>query len=217
MASLIADGGQDLAFDFQIAGNGGGSETAEVLVVSARREVVSSFSRTVAEARSRLAVADLDYFALQNAAEWSQPPSTRGTVLMLHVGQRYTAMNLVAADRSVFTAAIEIGGRGATFPPGEDPATVAARAEVVQSICEDVHHTLNFYCSFLRERPLDAILLSGGLAHAPGLAEAVATRIGAPVRCASTLPEGETPEWELARQPEFAVAAGLATRASGDQ
>ncbi|HYD50024.1 MAG TPA: pilus assembly protein PilM [Terriglobales bacterium] len=206
----------ELAFDFQIVGDTPSAGAVEVLVAGARRELIESYKKAAAEARARLAVLDLDYFALQNAIEWHPQPPTGGGVLLLHGGFRYTVLNVVVGGRSLFTTAIELGAR--SLASGElGQSGEGGMAEFIAGFCDDVHHTLNFYCSFVRERPLEATILSGGLAHVPGLAEALSARLGNTVRILSPLPKEIVATAELVRQPELAVAAGLATRAVGDQ
>lgn len=215
LSTLAPKGLDDLAFDFQVVGENAATNTIDVLIGGTRREIVDSYARVVAEARADLGVVDLDYFALQNVAECYPQPPTRGVVLMVHGGHRYTALNVVAGGQCVFATSIELGGRDATCASHGQPLSTAGEEDALRSFvagfCDEVHHTLNFYCTLLRERPIEGAVLSGGLTHVSGLAQALSARLEMPVRLLAPIPL-PAPASGAADAAEFAVALGLATR-----
>ena len=79
-----------------------------------------------------------------------------------------------------------------------------------------------FFWTAATDETIDAVYLSGGVAHMPGLAPQLSERVQAPVEIANpfarvSLDRGvDTPEFR-AHAAEYAVALGLATRRPDDK
>lgn len=211
----------ELVCDYQVLGESGVTGL-DVLVIAARADVVESYATVLIEAGLEPAVVDSEYFALQNAVEQYASPPPQGSVLLAHVGDRYGLLNVVVAGQPKFTAEIGLNGAAVHEPNASASATGlddGACPNGYETFLDDVHHHLHFYCTFLRERPLDRVVLSGAHARQPALVEALGRRLGTPVTVFDPWKPGEGFETasSVVAGPEHAIAVGLARRCVEDR
>lgn len=186
--------------DYHVVGDAGRNQL-DVLVVAVKREVVDSFLDCVAMAGLETAVADVDYFALQNMFELTHPELLEKTVALINVGSRYSSINICRRGASLFTGDMALGGRYMTdalvqelnvsFDEAEQlkknknstHAQAAAARELIERNVEYVASEFNRQLSFFwsasgAEDGIDHILLCGGGALVPGLPEDLSEKTG---------------------------------------
>jgi type IV pilus assembly protein PilM len=216
----------------------------EVLLVAAKKEIVSSYSETIRAAGLTPAVIDVDYFALENMFEVNYDPAPDRAIALVNIGARYSSINILKGGRSTFTGDVPVGGRdiseamvrdlGLTFEDAElvkagkamDKVDAEHSAAVVGSavsaLIEEIHHALSFFWTAATDETIDAIYLSGGVARMADLAPQLSERVGAPVEVANPFARVvvdsklDAPGLQ-AQAAEFAVALGLATRRPNDK
>lgn len=228
----------DVALDFEILNRDVGPTQMQVLLVAAKRDLISAHADLVREAGLLPAVIDVNSFAVQNAAELAYDFQPGEVVALVNIGAELTNINLVQGGMPLYTQDLSLGGNGfieglqKRHHVGRDEAAAALRvpegeseldlAPVVKSFCGDVGQALERSLVYLKSNGdadhLDRVLLSGGGARIRGLAAALGERLRVPVEVADPLrrvrfaPElfGEADPGEVA--PQLAVGIGLALR-----
>ncbi len=230
--------------DYQVTDYLDEGRRMEVLVVAAKKDMVSSYVDALREAGLLPVVVDVDYFALENMFELNYEPPPGRAIAVVNIGSRYSAINILKNGRSTFTGDVPVGGRDITeslmrdlnisFEEAEalkaghpvDPSIMDHAGPVLEiaagAVIDEIHHALSFFWTAATDETIDHIYLSGGAARMPGLASQLAERVGAPVDLADPFAHltisSEVDRQTLKEQaPEFAVAAGLATRRPNDK
>jgi type IV pilus assembly protein PilM len=243
--NFIPEDLENVNLDYQVTDYIEDGKRMEVLLVAAKKDIVASYADTIRAAGLAPVVIDVDYFALENMFEANyQPPADR-VIALVDVGARYSSINILKGGRSTFTGDVPVGGRdisealmrdldvsadeaeqlkatGASDKvPGDQFAAVSGPA--VAAVIEEIHHALSFFWTAATDESIDAIYLSGGVAHMPGLPQQMSERVQAPVEIsnpfARILTGSEQATAQLSQQhaPEFAVAMGLAVRRPNDK
>ncbi|MCX8073069.1 MAG: pilus assembly protein PilM [Candidatus Binatia bacterium] len=229
--------------DYQVTDYGEG-DRANVLIVAAKKDIVQSYSETLRLAGLLPVVVDVDYFALGNMFELSYEVPPTGTVALVNIGARYSAINIIKNAQCAFTHDVAVGGRditeslvqdlGVSFEAAEALKTgktmdheLAEHAQAVieaaaAAVVDEIHHALTFFWMSSGDETIDHIFLSGGGAQLPGMAAQLAERMGVAVEVANpfghlVLGENVDREAALRRAAEFSVAVGLATRRPNDK
>jgi len=226
----------DVSLDFEILDHEVGPTQMQVLLVAAKRDLISAHADLLREAGLVPAVIDVISFAVQNAAELNYDFLPGEVVALVNIGAELTNINLVQGGTPLYTQDLSLGGN--TFIEGLQKKHHIGRAEalaalkpgeagldlddVVKSFCADVGSALERSLVYLKSNGdadhLDRVLLSGGGARIQGIASALGERLKAPVEVADPLrkvkfsPEvfgGGDPQ-EIA--PQLAVGIGLALR-----
>ena len=201
---------ESVELDFQILDPDGDADQMDVLLVAAKRDLVESKMRLLADAGLQPSVIDVDAFALHNAFEHSHPEAMTGTVALVNVGHDVTNINLVDEGVPVLTRDLLVGTRrfredlqrdrglgadqaAAIIESGERnddlDAVLAIRGE---EIAVGVERAAAFLSSSSRSgAEVRSVYVAGGGARAAGLIEVLASRLGVPVFLANPL-EGLT-------------------------
>jgi type IV pilus assembly protein PilM len=228
----------DVALDFEILNTDVGPNQMQVLLVAAKRDLISAHADLVREAGLVPAVIDINSFAVQNAAELNYEFLPAEVVALVNIGAELTNINLIQGGIPLYTQDLSLGGN--TFIEGlqkkhhvgRTEALGAMRAaegepsldlgEVIKSFCADVATALERSVVYLKSNGdadhLDRVLLSGGGARIQGLAPALGERLKISVEVADPLrrvrvsPDlfGQSDPQEIA--PQLAVGIGLALR-----
>jgi type IV pilus assembly protein PilM len=242
--NFIPEDLENVNLDYQITDYLDDGKRMEVLLVAAKKEIVSSYSETIRAAGLTPAVIDVDYFALENMFEVNYDPAPDRAIALVNIGARYSSINILKGGRSTFTGDVPVGGRdiseamvrdlGLTFEDAElvkagkamDKVDAEHSAAVVGSavsaLIEEIHHALSFFWTAATDETIDAIYLSGGVARMADLAPQLSERVGAPVEVANPFARVvvdsklDAPGLQ-AQAAEFAVALGLATRRPNDK
>ncbi len=217
----------------------------EVMLVAAKKNMITDYSAVVAEAGLVPTVVDVDSFALSNMFEANYPDERDKTVALINIGASVMNLNVVKRGTSSFTRDVSIGGKQFTeelqkqFSLSAEDAEGAKLGKPVQGVSHDdvlgalqqvagalageVSRSLDFFASTAPEERISKILLSGGAARTPGLTEVVAERTGVPVEMANPFkkitcdPKVFDPEHIEHMAPSAAVAVGLALRKANER
>src|SRR5262249_60462350 len=88
-----------------------GGSRMEILLVAVKKEIVKSYTDVIEQAGLTPAVMDVDYFAMESMYETSHEPQAAGEVIgLMHVGARYTSINVLNGGISTFTGDFPGGG-----------------------------------------------------------------------------------------------------------
>lgn len=215
----------------------------EVLLVAAKRDLVSQYLRVVGEAGLRPVVVDATAFALQNCVEACQGFTGGETFAVVNVGATASTISIIAEGMPAYGRDISSGGnlytealrgvgldaaaaerfkRGAEPPAGADPAPLRrVILQVSESIAAEIQRSLDFFRGMVAEEPLSRIVLTGGSALVPALRQALAVRSRLPVTVLEPFSRVQVDSRvELAalraNAPAAAVAFGLALRQEDD-
>jgi type IV pilus assembly protein PilM len=209
----------------------------QVLLVAAKRDMITAHADLLREAGLRPAVIDVDSFAVQNALETSYDFAANEIVALINLGAEMTNVNIVQNGVPHFTQDLSLGGNNFAeaiqkqFGVSQAEAQAAIRGEevppfpieaVVASAAEDLSLAIERSIVYLKtsadtER-ITRMLLSGGGARIPHLADFLANRHKVPVEIADPLKRIEfSPDLFGDRKPEtisplLTVGVGLALR-----
>jgi len=209
----------------------------QVLLVAAKKDMIQNHAEIIREAGLTPMIIDVDSFAIQNAIEANYDLSHDETVALVNIGAEITNLNIVRNQIPHFTKDLSVGANSfvegiqrrynvsqaealsALRGRGDGPIDVAS---IVQSTCEDLSVQIDRAIAYLKSAGdadrVDRILLSGGSARVPGLAEFLNARHQVPVdvvnpmqrlQVDSGLFNGDSPE---SVAPVLTVAIGLALR-----
>ena len=230
--------------DFQVLKTNAAS-TMEVLLVAVKNEIVDSYVAAVTNAGLEPAIADVDYFALENMFELSYPEDVKRSVCLVNVGARYTSVNLIDCGESVFTGDVGVGGRLFTDALCETLGLEPLQAEQAKSgevpdgvdvnllqetldrttehLASEIQRQLGFFWNAAAtDRSIEAIYMSGGGAQVSGLVEELSTKTGIPcsfVDAFRGVQVGDDFDADYLAEvaPAMAVSVGLAGRRFGDK
>ena len=179
----------------------------DVLLVAAKKDMISDYTSVVSEAGLSPVVVDVDAFAVQNAYEsaYGLPPGE--TVVLVNVGASVININVVSDGTSVFTRDVSMGGNQVTEDiqkqlnvsydeaealklggeVGADADSVVPQEveRVIQQVSEqmagEIQRSLDFFAATSADSQFSRILLAGGSAKIPALFKAIEQRAGVPV------------------------------------
>jgi type IV pilus assembly protein PilM len=229
----------DVALDYHITG--ATPDSLHVLMAACKREFVANVRQAIQLAGRHPHVIDVDAFALQNCYEVNYEPQAGQTVALLNVGASTSNINIVDGACSIFTRDVSFGGNqytaalqkefGLTFEQAEQlkcsgklPGDSEERdlAPVFESVSDtlvlEVQKTFDFYRATSDNGQVQKILLSGGGAKLPHIADLLAESFGVPVEFLDPFRKIKIngrrydPEYLRSVVPEMAVAVGLALR-----
>ena len=225
----------DVSLDFQIINPNVDQKKMQVLLVAAKKDMIQNHAEIIREAGLSPRVIDVDSFAIQNAVEANYEMHADETVALVNIGAEITNLNIVRNQVPHFTKDLSVGAN--SFVEGiqrrhnvsQAEALAALRgnasvdvATIVQTTCEDLSVQIDRAVAFLKSAGdadrIDRILLSGGSARVPGLADVLRARHQVPVEIVNPIQRlsydpglfgGESPEVVA---PILTVAIGLALR-----
>ena len=242
---LVPENLENVNLDYQVLGYLEDGNKMEVLLVAVKKEIVNSFTDVIEAAGLTPAIMDVDYFAMESMYETNYEAQAAGEVIgLIHVGARYTSINVLSNGISTFTGDLPVGGeeftdtlRRATQISGEQAETFKVTGilegkkgsdlegllrSASESLAEDVRRTLSLYGAIDSEEGIRRIYLTGGGAKVVGLTSVMEEKLGVPVQMAepfrnfrSSKNVDETSLADLA--PLLGVAVGLAIRRPGDK
>ncbi|HKK08267.1 MAG TPA: type IV pilus assembly protein PilM [Gemmatimonadota bacterium] len=195
----------NVQLDFQITDPEGDGLQMKVLLVAAKRELVENKVALVQEAGLDPTVVDVDAFALHNALEVNYPEAMSGITALVSIGHDATTVNILEEGVPVLTRDLTFGTRRLAQDLQRERGVTADEAEAVLR-GEGEDETLNLFLSerakevargverataFLETQAMGAgigrLYLCGGGVGVPGLADALAERLGVETRVASAV------------------------------
>ena len=157
---------ESVQLDFQILRNRDAGSRMDVLLVAAKRERVDERVALLAEAGVKVALMDVEAFALHNALAHNYPGAATGVVALVNVGHELTNISIERDGTPALTRDFPVGSR---------------RAGALDSAADGIATGIERVFALLKTRRpgmgMGRIFLSGGGACTPGMAEALARRI----------------------------------------
>lgn len=242
--NFIPEDLENVNLDYQVTDYVDEGRRMDVVLVAAKKDIVSSYSDALRASGLQPVVVDVDFFALENMFERNYQAPPNRAVALVNIGARFSAINILKNGRSTFTGDVPVGGRDITESLMRDLGISFEEAEALKAghpseaelaehesgvleaaaaaVIDEIHHSLSFFWTAATDETIDHVYLSGGGARMPGLAEQLAERVGAPVDLANpfthlSLGDGVDRQTAVKRAAEFALAVGLATRRPNDK
>jgi type IV pilus assembly protein PilM len=170
----------------------------ELLLVAAKKEVVSDYSMVIREAKLVPMIMDVVAFTIQNAYEANYTVIPEEAVAIINVGATLCNINIVAGGTSAFTRDVTVGGNAFTEEiqkrlnvsqeeaeawkigsTGEGVSEVvpqeveAVIASVADSVAGKFQRSLDFFLAATSDARITKIYLCGGSAKVPALQRAL--------------------------------------------
>ncbi|WKZ57927.1 MAG: type IV pilus assembly protein PilM [Bdellovibrionota bacterium] len=233
-----------VSLDFHVIGSAGKGQL-DVLVAAVKNEVLDSYMAALSAAGLGAGVVDVDYFAVQNAYELSSPDSLASTVVLIHMGHRYSSIGICRNGEPMFNGDIQVGTKMLTDALVENLGVTVERAEEIKrsiaggaevsleerEALSEVSSHIAFECnrqlSFFwnasgADSGIERILISGGGALFPDLVAEVAQKTGIETsilqpQIGLTLGDNVNQKSMQTLWPLMSVVIGLAFREPGDQ
>ncbi|HEY1555415.1 MAG TPA: type IV pilus assembly protein PilM [Kofleriaceae bacterium] len=242
----IPFGRDDVEIDYHVTNPQTASGQTELLLVAAKKEVVSDYVQVVRDASLAPQVVDVAAFAGQNGFEANYTLDPRETIVIINIGAAISNINIVRAGVSLFTRDVTIGGNAYTEEIQKQMGIAADEAEAYKVggtqtedgvVPQEVLHTmegvsevmagefqrsLDFFLATTADANVTRIVLAGGSAKVTSLHRAVERRSRLPLEVADAWKRIEIDPaldrmYLAAHSPEALVGVGLAMRAGGDK
>jgi type IV pilus assembly protein PilM len=231
----------EVNLDFQVVGElPDNPEEVEVLIAASRKEKVEDRVAAVEAAGLKAIVMDVDSFAAQSAFELVSKRLPSGgkdkIIALINVGASVTTVTVLRNGQQLYSREQPFGGNQLTqdiarqYGMNVEEAEAAKRSGglpedyerdllkgFMDSLALEVSRALQFFFTSTQFNQVDHIVLSGGCAVLPGLADMVSGRTQIPTVIANpfegmTLSSQVRPKALLADAPAMMVACGLAMR-----
>ncbi|MFQ5610179.1 MAG: type IV pilus assembly protein PilM, partial [Woeseiaceae bacterium] len=200
---------EEVSFDYEVVGpNDKDPELMDVLLVATRTDNVEQRQSAVNAAGLAAQVVDVEAFALENACQLLShqiPDGGMGqSVAVVDIGASSTTFSVLQDLKVIYTRDFNFGGQQLTEVGPLPAQRKAGRAkkqgglpsnyqpEVLEPFIDDmtqqVSRSLQFYLASGggREQP-DMILVCGGCANIPGIADVISSRVGIPTEVGDPL------------------------------
>lgn len=245
--NVIPENIDNVNLDYQVLSHSEDGNRMEVLLVAVKKEIVNSYTDTIAEAGLSPTVMDVDYFALENMFEANyEADSIKGVVGLIHIGADNTSISLLQSCVSTFTGDLSTGGRYFSerlaqqlnlTPEQAESLKITGRLEkspdadieallrpTSEELAEEIRRTVSLYGAVPSDDGdgLKAIFLSGGGARLLGLRGLLEEKLGVPVKLTEpfkvfTVHKKIPRDYLTDNASVFSVAAGLSIRRPGDK
>ncbi len=235
---------EETSVDYAILRPPRGSETRnlDILLVAAKKDKIANYSNVVNQARKNLVGIDIDVFALQNSLEANYPEDLQAQILaIVNLGANITNVAILEKGTSQLVRDLSLGGfffienirkeLNLSFDEAEKllkgiPVKGVAPEKVdelvsfnVKDLLDEIDKTFSFYeAGEKREKKIDQIYLSGGLAQLKNICQSFEQKFGIktetfnPFRNVSYDERKLDSVFQQEMAPLFGVAVGLATR-----
>lgn len=242
--NVIPESLENVNLDYQVLNYVEDGNKMEVLLVAVKKEIINSYTQVIQEAGLIPAIMDVDYFALENMYETSYAVKPDEGVGLIHIGARYTSINLLKGGISSFTGDLPVGGEAFTENLAESLHVSYDQAETFkvtgllegkhsddlgsllqptcESLAEEIARTLSLYGAMAGDEGISSMYLSGGGARTPGIAPILSERLGVSVKLAEpfrgfSVSRNIDKNYLTDASLVLAVGAGLAIRRPGDK
>lgn len=231
----------EVNLDFQIIGPApGGPDEVEVLIAASRKEGVEDRVASAEAAKLKPVIVDMDTYASLAAFELvrEQLPGNgpERIYALIDIGANAMKVTMVKGDQQIYNREQAFGGNQLTqdmmraYGMSHDEAETLKRTgpfpdnyetEILRpfldSLALEVARALQFFFTSTQFGEVDHVILMGGCALLPGIAEIVADRTQIATVTANpfakmTLSQRVRPKQLLADAPSLMVACGLALR-----
>jgi type IV pilus assembly protein PilM len=196
----------DVEIDHQLVNTQNAQGQMEILLVAAKKEVVSDYSMVIREAKLMPTVMDVAAFTIQNAFEVNYEADPTEAVALINVGAALSNINIVMGGTSAFTRDVTVGGNVFTEEIqkrlnvsqeeaeawkigsiGEGATDVlpqeveAVLSEVADSVAGQFQRSLDFFLASSADATISRIYLCGGAAKVSALQKALQEKARAQV------------------------------------
>jgi len=242
----IPFGRDDVEIDYHVTNPQTAGGQTELLLVAAKKEVVSDYVQVVRDASLTPQIVDVAAFASQNGFEVNYPLDPRETVVLINIGAAISNINIVRSGVSLFTRDVTIGGNAFTEEIQKQLGIAADEAEaykvggnqtddgvvpqevirVMDGVSEvmagEFQRSLDFFLATTADTNITRICLAGGTAKVAALQRAIERRSRLTVEIVDAWKKVEIDAsldrgYLAAHGPEALVGLGLALRAAGDK
>jgi type IV pilus assembly protein PilM len=242
----IPFGADAVEVDYHVTNPENSSGQTELLLVAARKDVVSDYIQVCRDASLVAQVIDVAAFASQNGFEANYTLDPRETVVLINIGAAISNINIVRAGVSLFTRDVTIGGNayteeiqkqlsisheeadaykvgGTGTENGVVPQEVLRVMEGVSEVMAgEFQRSLDFFLATTSESNVARICLAGGTAKVSSLHRAIERRSRLPLEVVDAWRRVEIDpsldrSYLAAHAPEALVGVGLAMRAPNDK
>lgn len=210
--NVIPESLENVNLDYQVLGLVEQETRMDVLLVAVKKEIINSYTEVIQEAGLTPTIMDVDYFAMENMYEHSYEVKPDEVVCLIHIGARYTSINVLKNGISTFTGDLPMGGEAFTEGLMQSLQLAYDQAEsfkvsglmegskgsgsetVMQpdletmlqptsdSLAEEIGRTLSLYGAMAADEGIHSVYLSGGGAKVPGLPQLLEKRLAVPVQ-----------------------------------
>lgn len=201
----IPFGKEDVEIDYHVTSAQNASGQTELLLVAAKKEVVSDYVQVVKDAGLIPTVVDVAAFAGQNAFEMNYPLDGRETVVLINIGATISNINIIRDGVSLFTRDVTIGGNAFTEEiqkqlgisvdeaeaykvggaPGENGVVPQEALRVMEGVSEvmagEFQRSLDFFLATTSDANVTRVCLAGGSAKVASLHKAIERRSRLPL------------------------------------
>ena len=242
----IPFGRDDVEIDYHVTNPLTPSGQTELLLVAAKKEVVSDYIQVVRDANLSPQIVDVAAFASQNGFEANYQLDPRDTVVLINIGAAISNINIVRSGVSLFTRDVTIGGNAFTEEIQKQMGIAADEAEaykvggsqtedgvvpqevlrVMEGVSEvmagEFQRSLDFFLATTADANVTRLVLAGGSAKVTSLHRAIERRSRLPLEIADAWRRFEIdPQLDRnylsAHSPEALIGVGLSMRAGGDK
>ena len=201
--NVIPENLENVNLDYQVLGYLDDGSRMDVLLVAVKKEIINSYTQVIEEAGLAPAIMDVDYFAMENMYEINYEPTPDAVVALIHIGARYTSINVLKNGISTFTGDLQVGGEAFTeslvqalqisydqaetfkvtgLLEGKKSTDLEALLKpTCDSLAEEISQTLSLYGAMGAEEGINSVYLTGGSAKAAGLCPILGERLAVPV------------------------------------
>ncbi|MBZ0169194.1 MAG: pilus assembly protein PilM [Kofleriaceae bacterium] len=231
----------DVNLDFQILrGKDSGLAEMDVLLVAVKKDILNDYLSAISAAGLNVAVVDVGVFAIENTFTMLKKVQPGEVVALVNVGAAATNINILSDGISDFTRDSPLGGNrhtesversiGVSFEQAEalkrgkpveghsfreaEPVIEMVNSE----LAGEIRRSFDFYYSTSQHDTIHRMVLSGGCALLPGLADYLSSTLELPVEVANPFqyihaePKKYDAQFLASIAPQMAVAVGLALR-----
>ncbi len=231
----------EVNMDFEVIGpSKDNPEEVDILLAACRKEIVDDYIAVIEAHGFKPQVVDIETYAMENAYTMIAQNMAGGgmekTVAIFDIGATTMSLNVVHSNRSVYNRDHNFGGRQLTeeiqrrYGLSYEEAGLAKKQgglpdnyqsdvlrPFMEATCQEVMRALQFFYSSSSFNSVDHVLLAGGCAQIPGIAELIAARIGITTAVANpfanmSLASRIKPQLLANEAPSLMVSCGLALR-----
>jgi type IV pilus assembly protein PilM len=230
----IPFGRDDVEIDYHVTNPANASGQTELLLVAAKKEVVSDYVQVVRDANLLPQVVDVAAFAGQNGFEANYALDPRETIVLINIGAAISNINIVRSGVSLFTRDVTIGGNAFTEAEAykiggtqtEDGVVPQEVLRVMDGVSEvmagEFQRSLDFFLATTSDANVSRIVLAGGSSKVGSLHRAIERRSRLPLELADAWRKVEIDSsldrgYLGAHSPEALIGVGLSMRAAGDK
>jgi type IV pilus assembly protein PilM len=236
----------DVHLDVEVLGRQQGQNQMDVLLVAAKKEMISDYVGVARDAGLLPMVVDVDTFCLQNMFELNYGMATDQTVVLLDIGASTININVLANGLTSFTRDISMGGNqfteeiqkqlnityeeAETYKRGGDATDAVIPHEVErviqqvsESVAGEIQRSLDFYAATSADAGISRIYLSGGSSLIASLGKIISRTSSVPVELLNPFKNIDASEGKFNPQflesvgPLAAVSVGLALRRTNEK